>query len=401
MIHVSDVRTILKANSLQVGNERVPIDSSLGRILAEPIMAQRAMPPFDRVAMDGIAIAAQSYQRGVRTFRREAQQFAGQPTATRSTQYDTCIETSTGAACPFNCDATIPYEWLEEQDGCFRVRVEKEVYAGLNIHKKGSDLAKGAIILPVGSTIGAAELTVLASEGYAEVRVKSLPRVALISTGDELVPVEQTPLPHQIRQSNPYSISALLAPLRITPDRFHLADDRIALSKWVKNHQKVYDVMVFTGGVSMGKRDYLPGVLIENGIKQLFHKVRQRPGKPLWFGRGECFVFGLPGNPVSSFVSTVVYLRPWLFQAMQGHWPLPAQAVLATSLQHPQSLTLFKGVTLSNENGTLLASAIHGNGSGDYSSLINVDGFIELEEALTSSEQGTVVPYHSIVWTRN
>lgn len=406
MIDVNTARQLISQHRVELHAEQVTLENALDRVLVDNHHTDRDLPPYDRITMDGIAISAADYQRGVRSFARESRQYAGDARISRSERVGTCIETSTGAILPGNCDAVIPYEWLEETEGRFDLVDERAVTTSMNVHVKGSDLGSGTTILPAGSLIDAGAVTMLASIGCSEVSVKRLPRLAIISTGDELVEVGATPLHHQIRRSNNYSIAALLAPLGVKASSYHLPDNRSILDAWMQNQRHNYDVLIFSGGVSMGKRDFMPSVLRAAGIDEVFHRIAQRPGKPLWFGAGDRqVVFGLPGNPVSTIVSTIVYVRTWLELCLGIAPPLHrtnhALAVIEREVTFAPSLTLFKAVRTFDRNGVRLAEPIEGNGSGDFSSLIGVNGFIELPAHEVTFKAGTALAYHPLTWRRN
>lgn len=403
IISVEQARELLNQHRFQSVVEPVPLQQSLGRVLATDVHADRPLPPFDRVAMDGIAVSSADIEAGVRSFQRVGRQFAGEPALERAHQPRTCIETATGAILPQNYDTIVPYEALIESGDEFILREEVVVKPHQNVHVNGSDLATGERILPLGRTIDTTALTALASIGYAEVPVYSLPRTAVISTGDELVAVDQLPLPHQIRQSNAHTIKALLSPLGIAAEAFHLDDDQEEMHRWLNDHQQQFDLMLFSGGVSMGKRDFLPEVLAEIGLETHFHKVKQRPGKPLWFGsKAGLHVFGLPGNPVSTMLSVVLHVRPWIAACCGfGLQQTAHDVILGESFEFQPDLTLFQPVVIQYLAGKLTAFPVRGNGSGDYNSLINASGVIELPANSSRFERGQIVPYISFSWTRN
>ncbi len=402
MISIAQARELMHLHRFEPEVEHVTLQRALGRVLAVDVFSDRALPPYDRVSMDGIAVAAADLDLGIRTFRREARQFAGEPALLRSDEKGSCIETATGAVLPNNCDTVIPYEALIESGDEFILREDASVRPLQNVHKTGSDLASGERILPLGSEIHAATIAALASVGYAQVPVFSLPRTAVVSTGDELVAVEQLPLAHQIRQSNAHTIQSLLEPLGIHAIHFHLDDDRHAMLNWLNTHQHRFDLIIFSGGVSMGKKDFLPEVLAEIGVEKHFHKISQRPGKPLWFGsKNNLHVFGLPGNPVSTFISMIMHVRPWIASSSHFATAETNSVLLGESLDFTPELTLFQPVILKNESGCLHAFPVRGNGSGDYHSLLQCTGVIELPANRTHFERGEIVNYTSFSWRKN
>lgn len=402
MISIEQARKIMQLHRFDPEIEHVTLQRALGRTLAIDVFADRSLPPFDRVSMDGIAVAAADLDAGIRSFYCESKQFAGEPAVRRSDNAGTCIETATGAVLPGNCDTIIPYEALIETADAFILRDAIHVKPYQNVHRAGSDLPENTRILPLGRTIDAAAIAALASVGYAQVPVFTLPRTAIVSTGDELVAVEQIPLPHQIRQSNAHTIQSLLQPLGVHATHYHLDDDRSVMLNWLASHAPRFDLIIFSGGVSMGKKDFLPEVLAEIGVEKHFHKVSQRPGKPMWFGNKQnMHVFGLPGNPVSTFLSVILHVRPWIASSAPLATLAPEAVLLGEPFEFAPELTLFQPVILKNENGCLHAYPVRGNGSGDYHSLIQCTGVIELPAHRNRFERDEIVHYTSFAWRKN
>ena len=219
--------------------------------------------------------------------------------------------------------------------------------------------------------------------------------LAVVSTGDELVEVGQEPLPHQIRMSNVYMLQAALREAGVAADRFHLPDRQEDIANELRQILGRYDAVLLSGGVSMGKADYVPEVLAELGVQKLFYQVAQRPGKPFWFGQSPegKVVFALPGNPVSTFVCFYKYVRPWL-QASLSDKPAPTlAAVLAEDVSFAPPLTFF--LTVKAEvalDGRLLAYPVRSGGSGDFASLLQADGFLELPPHLSVFKAGQAYP---------
>ena len=181
-----------------------------------------------------------------------------------------------------------------------------------NIHKQGNDRKKADILIKKNRLISSSEIGIFATVGKSTISVAKQPKVLIISTGDELVAVNENPLPYQIRRSNVYSMLSLLQDLKINAETAHITDDKPLLKEKIARYLEQYDVLLFSGAVSKGKYDFLPEVLDELGVKKLFHKVKQRPGKPFWFGKkGSKSVFAFPGNPVSTYVGCLKYFYPW------------------------------------------------------------------------------------------
>lgn len=373
------------------GTEAVDFSKSLGRVLNETIKADREMPPFDRVSMDGIAINYSAFKSGKRSFPIENIQAAGSKQLSLE-QKEHCLEAMTGAMLPKGSDTVIPYELINIENGIAHVQVEDVKYFQ-NIHKQGLDRKNDEILIPKHTIISAAEIGVLATVGKTTVKVAKLPKIAIVSTGDELVDVSEIPAPFQIRTSNVHTLVAALRSFELIPDLFHIADNKDKLRQKIKLLLESHDVLMFSGAVSKGKFDYLPEILNELAVQKLFHKVRQRPGKPFWFGKkDQTTIFAFPGNPVSTFVSCLKYFVPWLHKSLETATSKKDFAVLAEDFYFKPDLTYFLQVNIKNEAGVLSAFPIAGNGSGDLANLTHNDAFIELPSDRTDFKKGEAFP---------
>lgn len=372
MVSVAEATGIIQAHPHVATSERVPLQHSVGRVLAASVTADRDFPPFHRVAMDGIAIAYSSYENGQRTYDLRGMQAAGAPQQ-RLPDARAALEVMTGAVLPEGCDTVVRYEDVSIEGGVAIIRID-DVQRGQSIHAQGQDAQRGATLLSLGQKISPAEVALLAAVGQTEVNVLSWPSTAIISTGDELVDIEATPLPHQIRRSNSYALSAALRQLGIEANLFHVPDDREVLKRDLPDRINRHQLIILSGGVSQGKFDFIPDMLRSLGIQQHFHQVSQRPGKPLWFGTSPRHtVFALPGNPVSTFMCFHRYVKPWLINNFQ--W---TKAILASDYDNKLPLTYFLQVKIAHENGQNIAYPVPGGGSGDFANLKEVDGFLEL-----------------------
>lgn len=392
---VTEATRLILENSLDYGTEYVPFASAYQRVLAEPLIADRDFPPFDRVTMDGIAIQWQSYANGQRTFRIESTQTAGETQHTLSDP-NACIEVMTGASLPVNTDLVIRYEDLDIKDGI--AHLTATVREGQNVHYQGEDRHAGVPIVQPYTLLGAPEIAIAAGIGASQVAVKKLPSVVIITSGDELVPVEQTPLPHQIRSSNVHCIATLLKEYRLHVDFVHIPDDLPATQQAIEQALTQYEVLILCGGVSQGKKDFIPRALQAEGVEKYFHKVSQQPGKPFWFGRkGNRVVFALPGNPVSSFVCARRYFIPWLRKSL-GIPPMDnIYAALSDDYVYNSPLTYFLQVQLFQEGATLIARPLVGHGSGDFANLIDNQGFLEFPKERNEFKKGEIFP----IWRYN
>ena len=394
MVSVAEASRLIQQQFYHPGMERIRIEDAEGRTLAETIKADRDFPPFDRVAMDGIAVSYQAVEEGWEGFRVEGLQPAGKPRLTLKNDKN-CIEVMTGAMLPIGCDTVIRYEDVTVVHDIAKLKV-KNINRGQCIHPRAQDAKRGDVILSPGTRLSAGEIALLAAVGRLETDVYRFPKTAIISTGDELVDIHDSPLPHQIRRSNSYALSAALNSMGCNPDLFHLKDDRNAMERELGKLFGKYEVIILSGGVSKGKFDLVPAVLQSLGVNTIFHEVSQKPGKPMFFGTtAKQVIFGLPGNPVSSFLCFYRYIQPWL-STMMLHPQPSASAVLAEPFEvKAKDLTYFLQVKVRMEEGRLLAMPIPGGGSGDFANLKEVDGFLEIPASKTQCSAGDSFPYFS------
>ncbi|HHP7240465.1 MAG TPA: molybdopterin molybdotransferase MoeA [Cyclobacteriaceae bacterium] len=378
MITVEEALSILSESIEDFGVEEVPLNQSLGRVVREDVFTDRDLPPYDRVTMDGIAIAYEAFRNGQRKFCVDGIAAAGSPLKSlKDTTH--CYEVMTGSILPENTDTVVRYEDIIIADSIAELLIH-EIKAQQNVHFKGLDRKAGKKVIAKGKIISAAEVGLCASLGKSWVKVSKLPKTIIISTGDELVDIDKKPLPHQIRRSNVYRLQTTLSYYGIEADTDHLDDDYDQIISKLKNFLHHYDLIILSGGVSKGKFDFLPKALDELGVEKLFHKIRQRPGKPFWFGKqGDKSVFALPGNPVSSFLCTHRYLKSWLDQCLAiGSRNIP-KAILAKDITFKPDLTYFLVVKLGfTDDGKILAEPVQGHGSGDLANLVDADAFIQL-----------------------
>lgn len=394
MITIAEATKIVLSNPMKLSMEEVPFQHAIGRILAEDLNADNDFPSFDKVMRDGIAIKFADFENGVRSYSVQGLQAAGSPALTLD-GIGNCVEIMTGAIITKDADVVIMYEDTVIENGIAMVQLDA-VKQFQNIHFKGLDRKAGTCIVKAGRQISAAELGVAASIGKAVLKVLKLPKIALVSTGDELVPVDETPLAYQIRRSNVYTLAPLLSQFDIQPDLFHLIDDKEEVTNKIAELVDNYDVICLSGGVSKGKLDFVPDALEDIGVEKYFYKVKQRPGKPFWFGKAKngTTVFALPGNPISSFMCTNRYLIPWLRTSM-GLSPFNfPNAALTEDFTFKKPLQYFLQVKITyGTDGKLLATPVIGNGSGDLANLVDADGFLELPSEQNEFTKGDVFPY--------
>ena len=376
--------------------ESLPLTQCAGAVLRENIYAERDQPPFDRVAMDGIALDSRAAAAGRRGFRVQATQAAGDPPLTLAAG-SACIEVMTGAVLPVGCDCVVPVEELTVAEGEAALAASARIEPWHNVHRRGSDTRQGTLLVSSGTRLRAPEIAIAAAAGMARIRVSSQPMLAVISTGNELVEPGEPVLAHQVRRSNAYAIVSALREhgfQRVADD--HLLDDADELRERLRFHLETHDVLVLSGGVSMGKFDLVPQVLEELGVHAIFHKVAQRPGKPLWFGVAPsgAAVFGLPGNPVSTLVCLTRYVLPALFGSL-GQTPSPPERLaLGAPTAVTTQFTSFLPVRIEQDDwGRPWVMPAPTNGSGDFTALAGTDGFVELPPGPNTYKKGFVTRF--------
>jgi molybdopterin molybdotransferase len=350
------------------GQEVIALHLASGRTLAESVSSDRDQPPFHRVMMDGYAFQFSSWEKGIREFHIEGIQAAGEAPITLKEE-NGCIEIMTGAALPNDCSVVIQYEKSIRKENSVQFQIE-EVRHFQNVHAKGFDKKASEVILKEGTVIGPLEMACLASVGKTKVRVKKRLNVAVVSTGNELVEVHESPSDYEIRSSNLEMLQSLLKPHCEQISVFRLSDDAQETAHFIQHELEHFDIVCFSGGVSKGKYDFVAKALEENGIEKHFHGVKQKPGKPFFFGsKNETVVFAFPGNPISVLHCATRYLIPQLNKSSIEN------AVLKSSYLNKSGLTVYLPAFIStHKNGMRVAEFILQNGSGDYMGAIGANG---------------------------
>ncbi len=380
-IEVAQAEALVRARMPTYAAREVPVAEALGCILRETIHAERDQPPFDRVTMDGIAIRYADFAAGRNTYKLVGTQGAGAP-ALKLGEDGHCVEIMTGAVLPVDADTVVPVERIRRAADMCSLEDDYRPNEGQFVHLQASDYRQGQVVLKPGMRIGPPEMAVLTIGGKPTVEVAQWPRVAVISTGDELVEVGVDLAPFQIRSSNGPAIAAALESRgcrQVTLAR--LPDDPKLLRQEISQLHDEHDVLILSGGVSMGKYDYVPQVMGELDVELVFHKILQRPGLPMWFGVSAAKkpVFALPGNPVSSLVCMLRYAVPAILESLGLADTQAAIKVLAEDVEFASDLTCFLPVALQDDDeGQGLAVPRQTNTSGDFVSLAGTDGFLEL-----------------------
>lgn len=374
-----------------------PLAQCAGRVLRQTIHADRPFPPFNRAMMDGYAIRASDIS-VVDAFTVTTQIAAGTPEAAIGAMPGACAEIMTGAVVPRNADCVLPYEATQRIDqNTMRLQVETTHAAGDYIHPLGSDHPAGQDLLHPGVRLNCHAIAVAATCGYSELQASAIPSIAIISSGDELVDIDDQPAPHQIRRSNDIAIEAALAnaqlPARV---RSHLPDAADIVQAQLERLIQDHDFVILSGGISKGKKDYIPSALEALGMDCHFHGVAQQPGKPMGFWTNDrCAVFALPGNPISTLSCLHHYVIPGMHHAQHRNAPALRQTVKITQAAPVRKdLTVFLPVTR-KENNQAVPCPSHN--SGDLVSILASDGYIIIPAGIAEVTVGSsycFYPWH-------
>ena len=368
-----------------------PVWNALGFVLAQEVKTDRDYPPFHRSTRDGYAVRATEATAGAKLHC--IGEIKAGDTVTNPLAPGTCVQIMTGAAVPPNADAVVMVEHTERDANT--VRLDRPATANQNIVPRGSEAAAGQIILQRGTRLGYAELALAAQVGATDLLCAAKPRVAILSTGDEVVPVQDAPGSFQIRNSNSVSLSAQATLAGGEPVLLGNAADRIDDLRAKIERGLKEDVLVLSGGVSMGKYDLVETVLKDLGAEFYFDAVAIRPGKPAVFGRcGDTFIFGLPGNPVSTMVTFELFVTAAL-DLLSGAdaRPLPLlEAHLAEALHEKSGLTHFLPAKVEWRNTKPEVKALRWQGSGDIATLAQANCFLVVAAEKPQIAAGEIVP---------
>ncbi|HVG38205.1 MAG TPA: gephyrin-like molybdotransferase Glp [Pyrinomonadaceae bacterium] len=368
MISVAEAVEVVLRETTQLNAEFVPLDEALGYVLAREAVADMDLPPFDRAQMDGYAVRAADTARVPARLRVVGEAAAGRAWG-GEVQAGEAVRIMTGAPVPVGADAVQQVELTREAEGV--VEISKEVAVGHSVVPRGAEVRAGATVIAAGEVINSGVLAVLAAFGYAEVPVFRRPRVAVIATGSELVRVAERPGVAQIRDSNSYSLTALARGAGAEVARLPLAgDDLETLTEQIAEGASRADVLILSGGVSVGTYDFTKAALRALGAEIFFERVALKPGKPTVFARlGGKLIFGLPGNPVSVAVTFSLFARPALRAMPGGRTPvLPEESARLTQpVKGAAERASYLPATLAvDDSGGLTATPLRWGGSSDF-----------------------------------
>lgn len=393
MISVTEAIRIIEEQTKQLPIEKVALANALGRVLAEDVVADSDLPPFDRAQMDGYAVRAEDTVNLPARLRVAGEAAAGRGWHQRMMPGD-AVRIMTGAPVPVGADSVQKVELTSESDGI--VEIAESAKRGQHIVERAGEVKAGAIVLQADDEVNAAMMAVLASFGYAQVKVRRRPRVAVLATGTELVSVDERPKPDQIRDSNSYSLGAYAQLAGADVERLPFAgDDPETLQREVGDAAQRFDALILSGGVSMGVYDFTKTALRSLGAEIFFERVRLRPGKPTVFARiGTTLVFGLPGNPVSVSVTFNLFARTAL-RAMQGYREPAMSEEWATLLLRvkgaKERASYLPAQLQSNEEGQLLAQPLKWGGSSDFVAFARATALIIVPQGVNALDAGARV----------
>lgn len=390
MITVNEAEKIISHHGITLGSGHVNYLNSFGRVLDESIKADRDIPAFNRATMDGIAIRYKDHQANKHTFKIMGVQAAGDAPLEIENDGE-CIQIMTGAALGHTLDTVVRIEDVVVDNELATI-TEENISKGQFVHVKGSDKKQNAFLVDPGHVITTDILAIMASVGKTSVRVVNLPKIAILTSGDELVDPDKAVNDYQIRRSNDLVVHGLLQSYGVETELVHIEDDEKLIMQSVEKVLKGFDAVITVGGVSKGKYDYVQTALAKLGATKHFHGIEQRPGKPLWFGSlDDKPIFGLPGNPVSVYLSMVRYVIPWLELSLNIK-PRPIKkAILDKDVHTSQTFTHFVLVkTYIDDSGSLRAQPVDSNNSGDFVSISSANAFMELPAGQSVYKQNSL-----------
>ena len=362
--------------------EQVPLLAALHRVLAEPILADRDQPPFPRSTRDGFACRSEdtATEKPLRIIGqlRAGESWKGVPLASGES-----IEIMTGAPVPKGADCVVMVEHTKVREGVLFIEQGRTLTPEENIVPAGAEAKFGTTVVPIGTRLAASHIAAAAACGYANISVYARPRIAILATGDELVPVDHTPLTHQIRNSNSYSLAAQSTLAGAQPVILPVAPDDQAEIESAIQSASGCDLLLLSGGVSMGKYDFVEQALLSLGAEFIFTGARIQPGRPVVFGKlPQQYFFGLPGNPVSTMVTFLLFAQP-LIAAIGGEShssPRFARAHLSHDFRTKSGLTRFLPARVDFKIDAPEATIIPWQGSGDLASTASANGFVAIPQ---------------------
>ncbi len=395
MITVPEALGKILNSAKQLDTINLPIEEVLNYYLVDDITADRAIPPFNRVAMDGFAVQSSDFQNCT---EKEFQIIGHIQTGVSSdliVTSGTAVQIMTGAPCPAGADSVVKIEDAEIKGDIVKLVADK-IGPGTNVAAMGEDAAEGKILIEAGSLLSTSGIAICASVGKAIVEVYRKPKIKVISTGTEIIPPHEQPLPHQIRDCNSFTARVMSGQISVDAQFLGIGeDDKDVLGKMIQEGLQS-DILILSGGVSMGEYDHIPKLLDDNGVEKIFHKIKVKPGKPVWFGKTDgCYVFGLPGNPVSVQTCYRLFVEP-LIRKLSGcknptHQYLKLPLSEDTTSKAPREH--YMPGRFVEKNGASAIEPVIIRGSGDYSNFYASQGIFRFPADISQMNEGQLVEF--------
>ncbi|MBU2511589.1 molybdopterin molybdotransferase MoeA [bacterium] len=395
MISVSEALDKILGSATTLEKTVVPIEDALSYTLINDIKADRPIPPFNRVAMDGFAINSSDFKNKTAVDLQIAGRIQTGVKSGLIIYPGQAAQIMTGAPCPEGADAVIKIEDATINGDMVHL-VAKKAKPGLNIAPMGEDAEEGKVLIEAGSPLTTAGIAICASVGIHEVPVYRKPKIKIISTGTEIIPPSETPLPHQIRDCNSFTLRVMSQLQNIEATFLGIGEDDLSLLGSMIHDGLDADILILSGGVSMGEFDHVPKLLESNGVKNIFHRIKVKPGKPVWFGKTETtYVFGLPGNPVSVQTCFRIFVEP-LIKKLSGSksprhkflkLPLAEDSISKANREHymPGKLVI--------KDGWSAIEPVLIRGSGDYSNFEKSHGLFIFPAEIDLMNRGEMVDF--------
>lgn len=386
MISVKEAFEAIENTPLQkIEEEHVLSSALLGSVLSQPISSPFDLPRFDLSAMDGYAVKLGETEDFI-LLEKEITAGSGEDFILKPGE---ALRIFTGAPSPASADAVVIQEQTQVIDG--KLKVSKPIKSGQNIRRRGEEIKKGAIVLQKGQILNPAALGLIASLGKDKVTIYNIPSCGILTTGDELTPPGKELTPGKIYDSNSYLLEAFLSSQNISEiNTTHVPDDFELTKTKIGEALKQYDILLISGGISVGDYDFVKQALLDNGVEEIFHKVKQKPGKPLFFGRkGQKFIFGLPGNPASALTNAYLYVLPLInrFKRIEPIHLERSENTSTSDFKKKPGRAQFLKAKLSGSKVEIL----EGQGSGMLQSFAVTNALVYLSEESTGVTQGDKV----------
>lgn len=388
-VAVPQAKQLLSKLAIFPKTRRIPLAEAIGKYLATPVSATRQVPSFDNSGMDGYAFAWDDLGES----RRLAQVVQAGSHPDFSLEKGTAVRIFTGAPVPAGADTVVQQEWVRVVGDTVFFELEK-LTKGMNVRKAGSQCQVGDVILNASTLITPGTIGLLATLGIAEVDVFAAPKISIILTGDEIIDIGQVLQPGQIYNANGPALIAYLSQMGITEvDILKVKDEKSEVTRVIGEALEASDVVLLTGGISVGDYDFVKESLATNGVEQLFYKVRQKPGKPIFVGgKEQKMVFALPGNPASVLTCFIQYVKPFLLRLLGNPdaWTAPAYYPIAYDFSKKAPLTFFLKAKLENHQVVILPA----QESFNLLSFGVADGIVEIPEELEHVKAGSLVAFY-------